>query len=238
MTLQSQNYVATVADIQQLVRDTLAAEQSILDGAISYLRALAATAIQQCGGDPSKPLRKRGRQRLLSGEALSGQLSVLEAVHAGFYEAARDVIEEAIPANTPQRAKEINRRTNRYRTAMSDLRRWVRAGHNLLTLDVQSLTKRQLQLARERLQPPSVPRLKRRVETQTERFVGALLELAKTDKGAALTELRLTMGLLAQQIVELGGTVPSFEAPSFKGLPPRAPRAPAQQPMQIGVGLS
>lgn len=238
MNLQSQNYVATVEDIQQLVRDTLSAEQSITEGSISYLRALAATAIQQCGGDPSKPLRKRGRQPILSGEALSGQLSVLEAVHAGFYEAARDVIEAAIPANTPQRAKEINRRTNRYRTAMSELRRWVRAGHNLLALDVQKLTKQHLQLARERLQPPSVPRLKRRVEAQAQRFVGALLELAKTDKAAALAELRLSMGVLAQQIVELGGTVPAFDAPSFKGLPPRVGRVPARQQMQIGVGLS
>lgn len=213
MTIESKGYVATTEDITALAKSLYAATATLLNGRTTYLRALVGTTIKELGGKP-RTVPARGRKPATSPETTGLQLQALETVHMRFYEAVEQVAMLGLP-NTKDRALELNRKTNFARTAMSSIRAWIKAGNDITTLPVAQVTKRSL-LVERAIRPKSATRLRRALEVRSKSFVAALLELAETDKAAALGELELLMGQMAAQAVALGATAVTSPARASK----------------------
>lgn len=134
--LENANYVATDKDIEQLART--AADGSRAGG--TYLRCLVAaiqSELQPTVG------RKRGRPRKET-SSIETSVEACERSHSRLYELVKRGIADAVTD-----AAEINRRATFARTAASTLRSWIAAGGNVGTLDLATLTKRQLAPVRD-----------------------------------------------------------------------------------------
>jgi CHASE3 domain sensor protein len=203
MTIERKGYVATEADINTLSKSVYEADAQVSEGRTSYLRALVATTVNELGATPRLRAARTPKNKLTPDETAK-QLDVLATVHERFYAVVTQVASDYIPGGK-DKAQELNRKTNFARTAMSAVRRWVKAGNDLTGLPIHQVTKRSF--ATERVAAPkSAARLQRTLEARSKAFMSTALELIEADKDAALSELELLMGQLASQIVELSGS--------------------------------
>lgn len=200
-TLESKGYVASDADIAALATSVLSAVQESDNGRRSYLRTLVATTQKALG---SEPRQRSGKPARLDPEGVNAQLKALAAIHERFYAIILKVAGETVPTGTKDRGIEMNRRTNFARTAMSAIRSWVRAGNDLTTLGARSVTKAALAVKRTARRVPSAQSLKTKVERVSKDLVGTLMVLADTNRVAAVEEMQLVMGQLANQLAEMG----------------------------------
>jgi hypothetical protein len=132
------------------------------------------------------------------------QLAALKRVHERFYAIVLSAAGRIVPKNRPQRAEEMQRLANFARTALSALRGHVRADGDLCALAPAKVTKGALRTRAGPAQPPSPERLKATAERESKRLVATLMGLADTDKQAAVAEIQLIMGQLADQLLSLG----------------------------------
>lgn len=201
MTLASRGYVANADDITHIAVQLMRAASIDLDERLTYLRALAATTLAELGVKPRQNAAAKAAR--LKPDEVAVHLKALETVHDRFYEIILKVVSDKLPAGK-EKARELNRRTNFARTALSAVRGFVRAGRDITKVPIGKLTKRALAVERT-VRPISAGRLKRRVEAQSKALVASLLDLGQTDKATAVGELQLLMNQLASQLVELGG---------------------------------
>jgi hypothetical protein len=200
--MKTQTFIGTPATIRQLTNTILRAAAEGVEGQVTYLKMVVGTTIHELSAKAPKTAT-RGRQPKLSPEQIQAQLAALDAVNDRFYPEVLAAASADLP-NGRDKAKELNRRTNFARSAVSTIRGYIKAGNDITRIAPAACTKRSLQVERA-ARPPSAARMRKRVETRSIAFVGALLELAETDKAAAREELETLMGQLAHQLIELGG---------------------------------
>jgi hypothetical protein len=199
-TLESKGFVATDSDVEALANAVLSAVEVTDNGRRSYLRTLVATTQKALGAEPRQ---RQGKPAKLDAAAVTLQMEALDATHRRFYTIVLRVAGENVPPNTKDRALEINRRTNFARTAMSAIRRWVRAGNDLTALAAKSVSK--ASLAVEGSRKPVVPKaLKAKAERLAKGLLSSLMALADADRAAAVDEMQTLMGQLADQLSEMG----------------------------------
>jgi hypothetical protein len=204
-TLESRNYVANEADIREMASAHREAATTMAVVPRNYLRAITAVTIVALGETPRVRLAKPSK---LAEEQKTAQLAALTKTHDRFYAIVTEEEGKDVPAGK-DRAQELNRRTNRYRTAYSAIRRWVEAGFDITSLAPAKVTKGALEKglpkgAGTRRRPPSPARVRKRLESSSKVTMAAVIQLAEVDKAAAVEEINLLMGQLAGQLAELG----------------------------------
>ncbi len=186
------NYLLTVAQVAELAREYVTAQQSVSSiGQATYLRVEIAGTIKELGAEPRQRSRK-GDMGKLSEEEKARQLAALEAVHSRYYAAILEaVIEDGIKDHPrlgkeerARRSLERNRRTNYARSAKSTIAAYIRAGFDITTLVVASVTKRSLYEAVQITQPPKVAepeKLERQLSSSADRLSAMAKELCEKD---------------------------------------------------------
>lgn len=198
-TLESRDYVATDADITHLAAGMLLGQTATDTLPRKYLRAIIATTIHALDA----PQRQRsGKVVKLSDEDQARQLGELEKVIARFYPLIVAKYQAELPAG-PGRAEELNRLTNWARGAHRDVRNWIRAGHDIRPVAAARATKATMAVT-PRTRAASPGRIKTRVERASKALVVSVMELAASDKAAAIAEIELLIGQLGGQLAELG----------------------------------
>jgi len=104
----------------------------------------------------------------------------------------------------PDKAKRLNAMTNWARTALRDVRGYVRAGNDIRALAATKLTRNQLRV-KATPRPLGPAALRRRLVDRGKEMVAAALELIDIDPGAARAELELIMAQIATQVLNLSG---------------------------------
>lgn len=155
MQLATRNFVASPTDIEGITRSVLAAQSSGSEGRASYLKALIATTQLELGITPR--MRKGASATLDTGQR-AAHLAALEKVHLRFYATVDRTARQLFPVAS---AREINRRTNFARSAMSTVRAWIRVGNDITSLVPAKTTKRSLQSTGLRRQPSQIILMKR-----------------------------------------------------------------------------
>lgn len=191
--------MTTVTAIRAIATKVFAGETDADNGKIEYLRTLVGDIQTELGGTPRL---RSGKAARLTKEETAAHLQAVTKVNERFYGA---VTEEArARVEGPDKAKRLNAMTNWARTALRDVRGYVRAGNDVRALATAKLTRNQLRVK-------SVPRplgaaaLRRRLVDRGKETVAAALELIDTDPAAARAELELLMAQLATQVLNLSG---------------------------------
>lgn len=184
MTTVTDNEVTTIA--QSIMR----ADNDAGTGRTTYLRALIGAAQEALD-------RKKGQEA-------SVQLGALKTVHERFYELILTAAEEFVPRNMKDRNTELHRRANFARTALSALRSHVRAGADVVTLSPTKTTKAILKSPAGAQRPLTARRWRVKAERESKALIASIMGLADTDKAAAVEEIQLVLGQLAEQLVSLG----------------------------------
>jgi len=201
-SLEQRNYIVNLEkpdDIDGLA-DSIFTAQGHLDTVPRlYLRAIVATTIHELGA----PIRVRaGKVERIDEAEQVKQLAALDKVIGVFYPRVVAKASAELPTGKG-RAKALNAKTNWARSAARDVRNWIRAGHSLTTLAPSRLIRAAI-LVQRQARAPAPGRIKARVERDSKALVAGVMELAATDKTAAIAEIRLLMGQLAGQLEELG----------------------------------
>jgi hypothetical protein len=209
--LEKNQYVATAADIENLTKEQLTAVSTQVRGRTTYLRALIATTQDKLG--VALRQRMQGQPTKLTPEGITAQLTALEEVHGGFYEAVLKAIDDTPLADDEKpktgrgSANAIKtRRATFARTAKSTVRSWIKAGHDIAAIAASKVTKAAITLktGQRRRRAVSPKRLVSRVEKQSKVLIASLLELAETDKEAAVKEYQTVMNVMSDQLIRLG----------------------------------
>lgn len=180
----------TDKEIDQIAQTVMGATKNAEGGRATYLQSLVAATQEELE-------HKRGLEPPL-------QLAALKSVHERFYAIVLSVAGRLVARNHPQRGEETQRLANFARTALSALRGHVRAGGDLVTLQAAKVTKAALRVREGPARPPTAKRLKAAAERESKRIVATLMELAETDRAAAVAEIQLIMGQLGDQLMALG----------------------------------
>lgn len=141
-TIAAANFVADAKQVEALAHEHYTANAGMRSADGTYLKVVIVACQRDLG------VRPKGRARVDS----KAQLSVLENVHAPFYEAVlRGVTTSDIAADTgldkdesARRAVERNRRSTFARSSKSTLVSYINAGGDLRTIDAVTTSKVQL----------------------------------------------------------------------------------------------
>ena len=205
MSLESKNYVATPADIAALAQAYARALEASGSVRGHYLRALVATTQAELGAKPRQ--RASGEDKPSLDEAgIKLQLQSLETVHERFYAVVLD--------NVDGNAEERNRRSGFARSAVSTVRAYIRAGHDITLLAAARVTKVQLAQAAppRRARVVSVPVLQRRADKALTLVYKIGEQLGKADKAMAVEVLESAMSKLGAMLSKLGAVRPVRDA--------------------------
>lgn len=210
-----------------LTKTILKAVGAANDGRQFYLQSLLLATQKELGSEPRK---RSGRAMKLDEASIQGQLAALRSVHDRFYEAVLRACSEGLPGGEA-RAKELNRRSNFARTALSALRAYIRAGKDVTALAAVRVTKASLAVpkAARQVRQLSPKRLAAAAERQSKQLVVTMIALAEADKQAAAAEFETLMGQLAMIAEEAGLKI---EGPGAQE-EPVAPRAQAPPPRPL-----
>ena len=198
--------MTTDAKLTKIARDVFQGLAASESGRASYLQLLVAEVQDALGAPRRKNRAPASTVRKLEPSETDAQLKALGEVHAKFYETVLHVAGDYVPAGTRDRPTALHKRANFARTALSAVRRWVRAGNDITTLAAAKVSKRELAV----LAPAGAVRqetaqtLKSRAATQSKSLVATLMGLADTDKEAAVEEMQLVLGQLTSQLISMG----------------------------------
>lgn len=195
-TLEARSFVATPADVEALARQLIAGSQV----PATYLRALIATTQSELGVEPRQRSGKIGK---IDADTIQLHLTTLESVHDRFYTIVLRVAQE-----TYRGARERNAATNFARTALSTLRSWIKAGHDVRDLAAARASKGSLRRAvpRSRAGPARRPKaLMRRVETMTARLDAVVAEIPEANRGDVRPAIEAAIQKLASYLMAWGG---------------------------------
>lgn len=200
-TLESRGFVASDSDITAIATTVLSAAAADETGRSNYLKTLIATTQKALGGEPRQ---RTGKATKLDDAATLEQLKALQEVHERFYAIVLKAAGDVVPSGTKDRGTQINRKSNFARTALSAVRGWVRAGNDITALAAKGATKASLAVEPATPRVPSPGALKTRAEGESKRLVATLMALADADRKAAVEEMQLLFGQLADQMAALG----------------------------------
>lgn len=191
--------VTTVDGVVALTREILKAEATSGAGRASYLRALVQRTQHELG---SKPRERTARSVRLDDAGIEEQLAALSVAHEEFYAAVLRVCSEDLPGGTAK-AKELNRRSNFARTALSSVRGWIKSGRDITAVAAVKATK--ASLAVERAAAVLTPRkLTRKIERGVTELITSVNALATQDKAAAVRELEQALSVITHSLAALG----------------------------------
>lgn len=194
-TLEARSFVATPADVETLARQQIAGATV----PATYLRVLIATTQSELGTEPRQRTTKVGK---IDADTIQLHLTTLEAVHERFYAIVLRVAQE-----TYRGARERNVATNFARTALSTLRSWMRAGHDIRDLAAARVSKESLRRATPRRSRagPAPRTLIRRVETMTQRLDAVVSAVPEAGRAEMRPAIEAAIQKLASYLMAWGG---------------------------------
>ncbi len=192
--------MTTTVAIKAIAERILTADGDSATGKVDYLRQLV--------GDFQEALGSTARQRgskaaRLTPEERTHHLTTLVSVNERFYSVVQEAAREKLPPG-PDKGKRLNASINWARTALRDIRGYVRAGHDIRAVGAGKLTLRQLRI-KVLPRPASAAMLRRRMVEQGKDLIAAVLAVVDADPVAARTEVELVMSQLATQLMGLSG---------------------------------
>lgn len=207
------NYVLSVAQVAELAKALVSAQQTISGVNTSYLRVVLAGTVQELG---STPRLRAARAALgkIDEETKTRQMAALEAVHSKYYAAILEaVVSEDIKdhprLNKDERARralERNRRTNFARSAKSTLASYIKAGFDINGLVVTSVTKRSIYEAVERTKPKkevTPDQVSAQFEKVAKDIEGCAENLVESDAERAREEISRLVGHLTALLAKV-----------------------------------
>jgi hypothetical protein len=190
----------TDAYIVKITNGILGAVETAENGRGAYLRALIEGAQDALGA---------------KGQPLPVQVAALATTHERFYALVLDTVSQAVPRALKDRAIEVHRRANFARTALSAVRRYVKAGNDLASIKADRATKRSLAVERE----PAVLTVKRvlaTIERETRTLLTNLTALAEMDRQAAFDEITKAIAELDHELLTLAPRIAPQRATLLK----------------------
>lgn len=192
--------MTTVTVIRAIATKVFNGESDSANGKVEYLRTLTADIQTELGGTPRQ---RAGKAARLSPEERAQHLEAVSKVNERFYGAVLEAA-RVQAVGGPAKAKQLNAMTNWARTALRDVRGYVRAGNDIRALATAKLTRNQLRV-KSTPRPLGAAALRRRLVDRGKDAVAAALELIDADPPAARAELELIMAQLATQLLNLSG---------------------------------
>lgn len=197
-TLESRSFVATPADVETLARQHITGLQI----PVTYLRVLIASTQSELGSEP----RQRTSPRIgkLDADTTALHLTALNAVHDRFYTIVLRVAHE-----TYKGARERNAATNFARTAVSTLRSWIKAGHDIRDLAAAKASKESLRRTtpqRSRAGPRRPAAFVKRLQTMTSRLDELITKVPEENRTEVRTAIEAAIQKLAGHLMAWGGT--------------------------------
>lgn len=223
-TIIAHHYVATAAQVELLAHERYTNNTAVLQSDETYLRV----TLQGCLARLGKSRRKANEQ---------DQLTVLEDVNKPFYEAVlRGVTTPDVApddsVDDEERARRTQARNSRSgfaRSSKSTLKTFIEAGGDLRSLDVLSVTKRQI---REAFKPPEpTDKVARQIQRAEAALMRALTRQARASPETAEASAQALIAALEAAIEDLGE--PEAEAPAPP--PPQRPVERAAQRTRVGI---
>lgn len=199
MTIETNQYIATPADVEKLALSILSSDQTAQGGRGTYLKALVATTQADLGAPPR--MRNVRSAKLETADA-TAHLAAFEAVFKRFHEA---VVKAAGSVDPKPDSEALRSRTAFSRSAASTVRGYIRAGNDVRSLAAHKVTKAELATPHSK-RKFSVESLKKRAETVTEELVSIARNLNAANHEIAQTTLRAIMAQLAEATGMLEGT--------------------------------
>jgi hypothetical protein len=198
-SLAKHHYVATEAQVESLAREQYTAASQVAVANSTYLRVLIAGCQAELGQ------RRRGPVRV------DAQLELLEKVHARFYAAVmRGVTTEDIAQDESldrtergRRQLERNRRSGFARSAATTLRNYVRAGGDLRALEVDSVSKSDLQKFVASQESPDTDKFGQRIARGEKTILNAIKQQARASPDKAVENLEALLERLQRALLEL-----------------------------------
>jgi len=193
--------MTTVTAIRAIATKVFTSETEADNGKIEYLRALVGDVQTELGGAPRQ---RAGKAARLTKEETAEHLQSVTKVNERFYGAVTEEARTRVGGG-PDKAKRLNAMTNWARTALRDVRGYVRAGNDIRALAATKLTRNQLRVKAAAPRPLGPAALRRRLVDRGKDMIATALELIDIDPGAARAELELIMAQLATQVLNLSG---------------------------------
>lgn len=202
----SKHYVATLDDVEALARSNRDGQQAVNASAATYLRVLVASVQFALGMQTPRVAAARGKQ---SEPDMDADAATLGTVHAQLYEAVmRAVVTDDIAdspglrqAEKTRRSLERNRRSTFARTAKASLSAFIRAGGNVRSLVVTTVTKQTLraytQDQAEPVEKLSPAQVAARLSAEIVRRITAIREDNAVIADAALQQVACDLAELA-----------------------------------------
>jgi hypothetical protein len=190
MSIETNQYIATAADVEKLAHTILTADQAVQGGRGTYLKALVATTQAELG---SPPRMRNTRADRIEGDDLMAHTKAFETVFQRFHEA----VVKAAEALEPKPDKdELRSRTAFSRSAGSTVRGFIRAGNDIRALAAHKVTKASLATPRTR-RKFSVDALKKRAVSATEQLAAIIKNLTAANSAEGRETVQTIMAQLA-----------------------------------------
>lgn len=203
--------------VRALTRQILQARVAAESGTVGYLQGLVHTVQVELGVAPRvNPVHIKR----LNEEGIKTQITALQTVHNRAYAIVLEVCaENLLPGKG--RAQELNRRSNFARTAMSVVRRWIRAGKDITCCAASRVSKASLRVEVDRTRQASPRVLTRRVEKGITELIVRATALAAVDKPTAVVQLETALSQIVTTLAAIGAQAPTKDP--VKALAERIP---------------
>lgn len=190
MTIETNQYIATAADVEKLALSILTADQQVQGGRGTYLKAMVATTQAELG---SPPRMRNTRADRIEGDEVVAHLKAFEAVFSRFHEA---VVKAAGSLEPKPDSETLRARTAFSRSAGSTLRGFIRAGNDVRSLAAHKVTKASLATPRSK-RKFSVDALRTRATAAAETLAGIVKNLSAANSAEGKETVQRIMAQLA-----------------------------------------
>ena len=219
--IERKHYVATENDVQQLAASRFNSDTMTKRGDGQYLRILVAALKAQFSNGHGKA----GRRRKLTEDDAAEQSSFLALTHTRFYasvllgvttpEVAPD--DTLTPDEQRARAAARNGRAGFARSAASTLQAFIRAGGDIRSLDVMTVTKTELRAFARMQESPDDSAEAHAAHVTIKRLIRDMDALAEVDPDAArlaIDEATAALGAIAARLQASQARAPAAPAPT------------------------
>lgn len=201
---ESNGYVATPVDIQEITQGALDASALSQNSRMTYLKVLVGTTQSELGIQQTK---RRTVPAPMTPDDTKKQLEALESVHERFYEAVMKVV-QSTPLLEEERGRDRRlvyaARANFARSAKSTLRSWLLSENNIRSLVAGKVTKYGLQAEIQKRRSPAQARApsEKRLVTAADRLLERIRHAGSPEDSIRLLEA--VIGRLVAGLGELG----------------------------------
>lgn len=203
MSIESKGYVATKADIVDMVKQRWSASNVISSTNNTYLKVLVASTQHELGLTVMRASKAQSDD-----ETIEAHIEALDKLHASWYKVMIDTaLTLDIPADDDRKPNEVaNSRCGFARSSYTTLRNWMLRGrHSLKEITAKTANKEALyQDTPKRESGPPKALQRKPIQKATERILGMILTAAKTDAKTALEVLHDTIIALSRGFDDMG----------------------------------